>query len=366
MNSLVYAVAGGMEDWSYAGSWDGPQVQCTPNSFGGYDSQRTMYDDATLRAFNMLVETSDQKDPVASSLGGTADLFDPHSPESGHVARNIRLALMMADIVQPHVAWSINLEDTVDSLTSGPRVFHWQVQGAFSADTTWLYFGKWPRETSVSLDESEGFLLDEASKAELDRIAEYSSFRTPDQSGAAYWGSAGSLGSPTEDFTAELDFSKLTPGEYFVIAAAIVDQSWSHNSDSVYPSLPPQSHVVNARTNPSWSKSIDGRKVNGRLNWYSLPISITIPEGRGGTSSYPEGEGATISPLRVDPSPTPAPTPAPTKAAVPEKPAEEVTPADVCKPSPVIQANGPLSHSLTPFLCLVIFLGKPQARTGAQ
>ena len=40
MNSMVYPVNGGMEDWAYAGSWDPDRViLCQPNSFGGYDAE---------------------------------------------------------------------------------------------------------------------------------------------------------------------------------------------------------------------------------------------------------------------------------------------------------------------------------------
>jgi hypothetical protein len=36
MNSILYPVNGGMEDWAYAGSWDSLVVQCRPGTFGGY------------------------------------------------------------------------------------------------------------------------------------------------------------------------------------------------------------------------------------------------------------------------------------------------------------------------------------------
>ena len=57
MNELVYPVHGGMEDWAYAGSWDLKlATSCRPAN--GYPPERTRYANATLRAFNVLVEAS--------------------------------------------------------------------------------------------------------------------------------------------------------------------------------------------------------------------------------------------------------------------------------------------------------------------
>eukprot|EP01083_Nonionella_stella_P234203 824515_1 len=64
LNRVVYPVNGGMEDWAYAGSWDTKNViQCSPNTWGGYPKNKTIYNDAMLRAFNFLVEASDAKIP---------------------------------------------------------------------------------------------------------------------------------------------------------------------------------------------------------------------------------------------------------------------------------------------------------------
>jgi len=106
MNEIVYPVHGGMEDWAYAGSWDTERFVpggCNPSEYGGYDRTRTVYADATLRAFNILVEASTIKKPAISRLGDRSDIFNPKSEHNGHVPRNVRLALLMADIVEPYV-----------------------------------------------------------------------------------------------------------------------------------------------------------------------------------------------------------------------------------------------------------------------
>jgi hypothetical protein len=111
INNVVYFVAGGMEYWSYAGSWDSGAVpHCNPTTFGGYPAEKTTYNDAQLRAFNILVEADDFKIPPEERLG----LMDPASllrvevgktdaPGDGHVPKNLRLCLVALDMVAPYV-----------------------------------------------------------------------------------------------------------------------------------------------------------------------------------------------------------------------------------------------------------------------
>jgi hypothetical protein len=106
MNPIVYPVDGGMEDWAYGGSWDTPNVKpCAPTSFGGYPREKTVYNSAVLRAFNILVEAADAKGPPVAKLGThplltdvadtayafpLAEVFTPEGPGDGHVPRNDR------------------------------------------------------------------------------------------------------------------------------------------------------------------------------------------------------------------------------------------------------------------------------------
>merc|ERR1719331_3648316 len=62
MTELVYPVDGGMEDWAYAASWEPRFVHdCNPGNMGGYsaDRQKKMYNNVSMRTFNVLIETSD-------------------------------------------------------------------------------------------------------------------------------------------------------------------------------------------------------------------------------------------------------------------------------------------------------------------
>ena len=66
-----------------------------------YPAEKTQYTADMLRAFNVLIETSDIKAP-GSELGDSEEvLLGSGSSHDGHVARNLRICLAMADLVQP-------------------------------------------------------------------------------------------------------------------------------------------------------------------------------------------------------------------------------------------------------------------------
>ena len=143
MNSIIYYVRGGFEDFAYAGSWDkAHMIQCEPTTHGGYPVAKTIYEDGMLRSFNMLVETSYMKTPNENDLGTTWHVLNKNSGgdaptgyfrqrkltkrrnlrggtywayttprdepidrmANGHVPRNIRLALASIDMVQPYLS----------------------------------------------------------------------------------------------------------------------------------------------------------------------------------------------------------------------------------------------------------------------
>jgi hypothetical protein len=67
----------------------------------GYAEERTSYDNVTLRAFNILIETSDAKDPAPNTLGTDQTLWDAGVGDgSGHITRNVRIVFTLVDLVQ--------------------------------------------------------------------------------------------------------------------------------------------------------------------------------------------------------------------------------------------------------------------------
>ena len=300
MNDLVYPVRGGMEDWAYAGSWDPDRViQCDPNTYNGYDTAKTLYDNSTLRVFNMLVETSNSKEPAQATLGTSLDILNRNTNEdsNGHVARNIRLALLAAELVQPYVAiravdelpLSDDIVPLVDRTGTSCRdtkrvsvpsqrqfVVEWTVGGALTVDATSVGFAAWDDLLQAGYD-CEG----QPGPAVMALLQPGTPMSAT--SGTTTFHDGGHTAPSL--FAATIDLSMYQPGDTVaVFAYANVDRNWAGQLEHSLPPLPPQSHMVNARTNPDWyheKSSADsggdgGRIIEGRLDWFSLPVTIVL------------------------------------------------------------------------------------------
>jgi hypothetical protein len=323
MNELVYHVRGGMEDWAYAGSWDLNQViPCEPLTFNGYSKEKTMYNNSTLRSFNMLIETSNSKNP-SLNLGTSATVLGENLEGNGHVSRNIRLALLSADLVEPYVS-IVQVNDLIlqqDIVPLSPPddcqkeivlpnntsqvEITWTVGGALTIDRVQLWFVK--RDNIFS---TQGDCL----------LQPMNTLLTPFQEGSIVGASSGtgrfsSSGSSPVDSGNVLSEGPIFRGtiqlppdmkELVIMASARVDQDWTKLPvDPVGPNVFPQSHMANARNDPNWIHESAGKKIQGRLNWFSRPVAIVL-------------ESDTNDPIPTGPptlSPTRNPTPVPTTAA---------------------------------------------------
>lgn len=193
INSIVYAVDGGMEDWMYAAGWDKALVRqdCLGYKKANQRKLRQESDDSlaedhvtvqaetiteenheTLdkihrwlsvsnntdtpssstslsgnRALVFLVETSDAKSPKDTALGGTAEVLYPNGQENGHIPRNIRLGLMAIDSLEPYVCMSQTRLTTNNVSASTSQSFlhlKWYVGGAHTVDKTFLTLSRAP------------------------------------------------------------------------------------------------------------------------------------------------------------------------------------------------------------------------------
>lgn len=243
-----------MEDWAYAGNWDpdSQRVPCIPNTFGGYPQGKTQYTDDMLRTVNILVETSNAKWP--SSFGTPENILNAKSG-TGHVPRNARLALMLTDIVEPYIVI------TSASITKDGKVeVKWEVGGSFDVDATWL-------EVTTTEDNGQSTLK----KGQM-------------LSGKTRWATATYQDRTKYPFKPRFTTCFPTPAQhkskFSILVKATVDSAWSMTGkeDSVSPrGYSPQTHVVNARTNPSWQKSNAGFTIKGRQEWSSKRIVFDIP-----------------------------------------------------------------------------------------
>lgn len=274
MSAGVYPVHGGMEDWAYAASWDAARLSgCTPSSHGGYRPERTAaYENASARAVVFLVETTDQKTPPEAALGGercgAEALLRAGGEGDGHVPRNVRLALAAIDLARPHV----------EMLGSGRAAppgddacvpLRWRVWGAVAVDATWPV---WRHENSSWRPAGE-------------RAAGHGVWGG--RGGASGVSRAAAKADPTSSddgvFEACVRLPDGTRGLVELAAVAVVDGAWARAPPPhapVTPPLPPQSHIVNARTNPHWRHASQGRRVRGRKEWRSDEVfEVQILEG---------------------------------------------------------------------------------------
>ena len=297
MNDIVYAVHGGMEDWAYAASWDtGHSTPCNQN---GYDASRTTYDPAELRAFNILVETSNVKTPPENTLGDTStDPLEYRQSGDGHVPRNMRLAALLYDIVQPYVVLHCPCESFADdhdmSLTDSLTI-QWEVGGCFDVDETSLMWGRFPTESEVSgVHSAWDTWHDWTSQVrDLNLVVGHSETTL---SGSSRWNRVGtsnfmsqksapflpqfeqniSISNIWQDLTnAGLVTDQDSEVDVFIMATAKVD-SFMMPQSSPEPNVAPQSHFVNARLSDDWDKQVGEHRVLGHSEWLSTPIKLHL------------------------------------------------------------------------------------------
>lgn len=308
MNSIIYGVRGGMEDWAYASSWNKEYtVKCKPTTYDGYPQSKTNYDNATLRAFNILVETSNSKYPWSNQYGSDNGLlkapynFD-NNENNGYVAKTLRIALLAIDAVQPYVDieragskkfktefkplvpltdfWCKSKKKIVVNGAADNRkiTIKWNVGGAFTVDETFLVYAEWSKfppsfncMNQLTEDEMEEVLNNDSGEF----------YFTPMKTGATRWTNPNSGSNPL--FAARVD---LTPfdadSNIAVFAVAKVDQNWKDqdlSSADIWPrGASAQSHMVRVRTDPNWQmeKTDIDKVVQGRLHWISVPLTIKM------------------------------------------------------------------------------------------
>jgi hypothetical protein len=301
INSLVYPVDGGMEDWLYAAGWDKDELKkCN----SGVTNDIT--DGPQNRAIVYLVETSNDKHPTDSSLGGPHDPLVNTSPNNGHVPRNMRLALTAIDVVQPYVCFNKIDTKYVSETMSLDVDLTWMVGGAFHVENTFVELVKAPMNY-IEREKQNNFnyyleLLDSYVQTNNNgrRLRDRDTFNrrlTPkkipsySESGDGKWANVLSrknssyfhntvkLTTNTNTNNGDSKTIVLQPGEYWLIAWAEVDKDWGVSGQGFPKDKQPQSYLANARTNPGWSSSNKGRQIKGRQLWPSEHVAILVEKG---------------------------------------------------------------------------------------
>ncbi|KAL9189278.1 hypothetical protein ACHAXT_011768 [Thalassiosira profunda] len=314
-----------------AGSLLMDQCQCGAQDVCAYPSDRTgIYDGSSLRAFVAKNVAMREVPSSIDELPGFDPSYDPFGFdrsrqslfERNRLGANVRMSLLATELVQPWTAVrsiaGVELKDD-DIVPLSPRVpggctntrrmklpesslmsnvtVTWTVGGALSIAETAIMHGKWGvldskifdcvsqpyrcilmRKTKQELDTFFSIVrdfevMDGETTAEMQDDVSF----TPVQSGATRWHSSANDGadsplSPETTFSASIDISDYKEGARIaIVSLARADQGWvSGESPNA------QTHVVNARTNPDWSVKNGGSLVKGRLDWFSVPVTIEI------------------------------------------------------------------------------------------
>lgn len=281
MNSVVYPVTGGMEDWAYSGSWEGFPIitePCRPKTYDGYDEQKTLYNknykDA-LKSIMFLLEISKEKIPEQKFLGRKNKnclmnyrhhaFFNEIAKNKqkceeelidGYIPRVIRLSLLLIDILKPYVNFRQRAEG--DDL-----IIDWTVGGAITVDETFMLYD---------------FLDENLSKEKTEEIVEekdpnitkkYLKYNTPIKKGKGIWDKDFSDG----DYFSETFKNPQNFGNILVyIIYAKVDQNWA-KQNMPDPKVPPQTHISNIRINSDYNASNNGFELEGQL-YFASNLSI--------------------------------------------------------------------------------------------
>jgi hypothetical protein len=310
INSMVYPVEGGMEDWLYAAGWDKANLKVCE----GTTTEEIM--SSNNRAIVYLVETSDMKKPSEASLGYAFNPLSIDSPGNGHVARNLRLSLEAIDLLEPYIC--------LTQIDSYDRHFDisWRSGGVITVDQS---FAAWHRAP----DEAKSFGSRHDYWSWLDTPGEGSSpsfhLRGSESSPHNYVGQAallckdddpvaekaskqcirrinletvtGSIDGPDHSPVHNTSISAkylyeanqwkaLDPGIYYLVIWEKYDSNWMDPNQGEPANLQPQSHLANTRGNasyyaeakstPATHSDLHHRIIQGRSFWPSDYILVEV------------------------------------------------------------------------------------------
>ena len=190
----------------------------------------------------------------------------------------------------------------------------WVVGGGFDVDLTDVYVLKdgWEQQTSTcllafySVVEEDGatFLTSKNGDVKIEVIKLKGADKTDQWSGTTRWGDSSSTVPEPTVFEVVVSSEVLSAysneaNEVVFVARARLDSKWGEAEPNVTidpVGMPPQSHAVNARTNKDWVKENAGKKIQGRLDWFSTPFTVVVKPDSFVTRDA--GMGGVITPIK--------------------------------------------------------------------
>ncbi|MFO7677000.1 MAG: M14 family zinc carboxypeptidase [Thermoplasmatota archaeon] len=245
---IWYSVKGGIANWGYGADVEknpaeDPYVQ--NDIFGNYPGSGILW---------VTPEMSTIKNPAQSTFGN--DTIHRYGAEVR------RYVLHQTDIAQPYVRWQPGtVEDDSVVLTDTEIPFRWQVNGSLVVDNTYMQWSTNPdpiNHPQFFTDNNDEF------------AGEYI--------GGTGWDNPNS--GQTNGVTYEENIIIDTPGDYYFVAKAKVDQIYA---DVLRPDVYGGNsylRLIKERTNDSYYEMIEGldgiQEIFGQIWWYSPIIHVRV------------------------------------------------------------------------------------------
>jgi hypothetical protein len=251
MSEIVYAVEGGLEDFCAAGSYEfnaigkcKPTTYLTDNKIVEYDFTQEKYKYA-FRSLVFLLEASYAKEPKPDTLGKKKDecligfknsayynnqKYDPNQCDknNGYFSNFIRMSLTLIDLLLPYII----------PFKKDDGVIEWVVGGAKDVNETFVKYNYFTKEEYEALK----CVKMECPEEVIDKLK----LESGKLNGYAIW---------SKEYKKENNFKfnfDVTKGGYVVYTVyAKVDKKWGE-SVNASPHLPPQSVLVQLRTNKDY------------------------------------------------------------------------------------------------------------------
>lgn len=245
---LDYRVKGGIGEWAYAADVEQNPKQdlfVKDETYGNYPGSGILW---------LSPELSNIKNPPEFTFGN--DTTDGYGKEVR------RFVLHQTDLAQPYIRWVNNQkEDEIIVKTGGSFTLSWQVNGSLVVDHTFIQWGTNIdpihnySQTSEDHDTYAGKLL-----------------------GGTGWDQADNGKTNGIIYQESIRFD--TPGEYFLVAKAQVDQIYKQ---VIFPDVYGNNsylRILKERTNNTYYEKINGldglEEIKGQTWWYSPVLKITV------------------------------------------------------------------------------------------
>ncbi|KAK8805403.1 hypothetical protein WA158_002059 [Blastocystis sp. Blastoise] len=288
MNSVVYPVQGGMEEYLYAGSWYDQISSKKKIPEGCSNVQFTPPSGGTHRQLVFLVEATNKKIPAEKYLGVKQDtlLFNPEKPKQ-YIPMVIRTALSVIDLTYPYIyisTFQVPITPSTDTSFVSIPLYVYVDNPAFSKYTTPTN----SRETD-STTTTEFTQYDIVPEDLMELYQEWTIYGYDIMNTQPYLISRPLSGSCIWSFPAfnpsnlgERPFFTDTihvPNQFrdiYIVAVFKPDEEFIQTDPKADPAVPPQTHFANIRGNTSWHYENNNHIIQGRPYFMSLPVHIHI------------------------------------------------------------------------------------------